>query len=58
MIVLGIDVGAVSIKLAVLGEKTDREYLRELDGQANSFHLIELPPQSPYLIALSEYRRI
>ncbi len=58
MIVLGIDVGAVAIKMAVLGEKSDREYLRELDSQTKSFHLIELPSQSPYLIALSEYRRI
>jgi predicted CoA-substrate-specific enzyme activase len=58
MIVVGIDVGAVSIKMAVLGERSDREHFRELDSQSKSFHLVEPIPSSPYLLALSEYRRI
>jgi predicted CoA-substrate-specific enzyme activase len=57
MIVLGIDIGAVSIKIAVLGEKTDRECLLELDNSSQSFHQVDSPLPNT-VMAISEYRRI
>lgn len=58
---LGIDVGAVSVKIAALGEKGDQELLSRLQKASATFFLPQLPRTSRLrdsAIALSTYRRV
>ena len=57
MVVVGIDVGAVSLKMAVLGDAVEKEALHSLCRESGSFILAESPGIEQTL-ALSEYRRI
>ena len=54
---LGIDVGAVSVKLALLGEEGDREALRLAAARLPAFRLLSLDPSLPPVL-LSDYRRL
>jgi predicted CoA-substrate-specific enzyme activase len=57
MIVVGIDVGAISIKIAALGEESDYDYLSRLCAESSSYYWAEgIPLNQP--LALSTYRRI
>ena len=57
MIVVGIDIGAVSIKIAVIGEEADRPFLMRLSAESTNYQLIEDTVISQPL-AISTYRRI
>jgi predicted CoA-substrate-specific enzyme activase len=57
MIVIGIDVGAVSIKIAALGEESDRDYLSRLCAESSRYVCAEDTPLTMPLV-LSNYRRI
>ena len=57
MIILGIDVGSVSIKIAVLGDESERSTLQRLCEESYNFHMAQDSPLEQVL-ALSEYRRI
>ncbi|HEX3743039.1 MAG TPA: acyl-CoA dehydratase activase [Bryobacteraceae bacterium] len=52
---LGLDIGAISLKLAALGEAEDRAILRELCDSHPQFRLRQLAGEP---LVLSEYRRI
>ena len=52
---LGLDIGAVSLKLAALGEAADRPVLESLAGSNSGFRLIEWDARP---LAISEYRRV
>ena len=57
MIVIGIDVGAISIKIAALGEESDRDYLSRLCAESPNYISVEdTHVQQP--LAMSPYRRI
>jgi len=57
MIVIGIDVGAISIKIAALGEESDRDYLSRLCAESPNYISVEgTNIQQP--LAISTYRRI
>ncbi len=57
MIVIGIDVGAISIKIAALGEESDRDYLSRLCAESPNYISVEgTKVQQP--LAISTYRRI
>src|SRR5437868_2126261 len=51
---LGLDIGAISLKMAALGKPEDRPILSALCSANPSFHLVEA--EAP--LVLSEYRRI
>jgi predicted CoA-substrate-specific enzyme activase len=53
---LGIDVGAVSVKVVVLGEAAERQALNQAARHLPSFRLVHLPGGEPAL--LSDYRRV
>jgi len=57
MIVVGIDIGSISIKMAILGDSVEREALLRLCRESSSFTRAETgnPEQS---LVLSEYRRL
>ena len=58
---VGLDIGAVSLKLAAIGTERDASLLASLVERANGFFLRRFPPDSPYgnrLLVLSPYRRI
>ena len=58
---LGIDVGAVSVKLAALGQNSDHALLEQLADASPTFFLPRLPPTSrlgEVGVALSTYRRV
>ncbi len=58
---LGLDVGAVSVKLAALGEPEDRPLLTHLARASSSFFLPKLPKSNRFsdcCLALSTYRRL
>jgi len=58
---IGLDIGAVSLKLAALGAETDRPLLNSLTQESASFFLGPFPSGSPFAacpLALSGYRRI
>ncbi len=57
MIIVGIDVGSVSIKLAVLGEGSDKASLQQLCDKSYNFKMVEDSSLGQMLV-LSEYRRI
>ena len=57
---IGLDIGAVSVKLAALGEAEDRPLLSAVCRRDAVFRLMEAPGQDgmPRPLVLSEYRRI
>jgi predicted CoA-substrate-specific enzyme activase len=58
MIVLGIDVGAISVKVAVLGDQAEEEALVRLCSNGSNYELVqELSPERG-ILAVSKYRRI
>src|SRR4051812_44018858 len=52
---IGLDIGAVSLKLAALGEAGDREVLESLSRRNSNFRFY---PAAPWPLAISSYRRI
>jgi predicted CoA-substrate-specific enzyme activase len=52
---IGLDIGAVSLKLAALGEAGDREILESLAKRNSNFRFY---PAAPWPLAISSYRRI
>ena len=52
---IGLDIGAVSLKLAALGEAGDRETLESLAKRNSNFRFY---PAAPWPLAISSYRRI
>jgi len=54
---LGIDIGAISVKLALLGGRTDRRALSQAAARLPSFQLLTSPDDVPPVL-LSEYRRV
>ncbi len=57
-IAIGIDIGAVSIKVAVIGKNEDETVLNNLSGQKDFFRLNSLSQDNGHIIVLSNYRRI
>ena len=58
---IGLDIGAVSLKLAALGTESDASLLASLAEQSDGFFLRRFPPGSPYSnrpLTISAYRRI
>ena len=58
---IGIDIGAVSLKLAAIGSTTDETLFRNLGGKSATFYEAEFPAASPFAgrpLMLSNYRRI
>jgi predicted CoA-substrate-specific enzyme activase len=58
---LGIDIGAVSLKLAALGSPGDQPLLDSLSGRAESFFAARFPSAGPFAgrpLVLSRYRKI
>jgi predicted CoA-substrate-specific enzyme activase len=52
---IGLDIGAISLKLAALGKPSDRPYLESLRAARPQFQLVELAGRP---LLLSDYRRI
>ncbi|HDY87377.1 MAG TPA: hypothetical protein ENH82_04580, partial [bacterium] len=55
---IGIDIGSVSIKAAVVGTKEDEVLLKNLYSGKLFFPYNSIPEENDYFIVLSEYRRI
>lgn len=58
---IGLDIGAVSLKLAAIGAETDKPLLGALTQKSPSYFAGEFPPSSPFggrPLVLSRYRRI
>lgn len=57
---IGLDIGAISLKLAALGKSDDRAELEALCAEKPTFRLVEwsVPDGESLPLALSEYRRI
>ena len=55
---IGIDIGSVSIKAAVIGTNDDREPVERLSQNKDYFSLDSRLNSSDYTIVLSKYRRI
>jgi predicted CoA-substrate-specific enzyme activase len=58
---IGLDIGAVSLKLAAIGATTDRALFAGLAKKSETFFSAEFPPAGPYAgrpLLLSRYRRI
>ncbi len=58
--ILGLDVGAVSLKLAAVGDVGDRQLFGALDGKSTEFFAASFPDHSPFAtrpLLLSCYRR-
>ncbi len=62
MIDIGIDVGAISVKVAILGDKNDKELLEKIANENENFFSIDNGIVSPYIkdkyILVSKYKRI
>jgi len=62
MIDIGIDIGSVSVKVAVVGDKSDRELLETIASRSINFFSLENGDSSPLLngspILVSDYTRI
>ncbi len=63
MATLGIDIGCISVKIAVVGDTTDREAFEELKAQSDLFYKPEdealvLPTPSAPPVLATKYRRI
>ena len=56
---IGVDIGAISLKLAALGQPEDRAVLEALCAASRAFRLLNWDsPQGPRPLVISEYRRI
>ena len=58
---IGLDIGAVSLKLAAIGATTDKHQFDSLTARSGSFVASEFPAESPLAgrpLILSSYRRI
>jgi len=58
---IGLDIGAVSLKLAAVGTVADRPLLESLTEKSQAFFAAEFPPSSGFAarpLVLSRYRRI
>jgi len=55
---VGIDIGSISIKIAVVGKKDDEQLLNRLAATKDFFKLDSLSRCSDYTVVLSEYKRI
>ncbi|MFC1692498.1 acyl-CoA dehydratase activase [Candidatus Latescibacterota bacterium] len=55
---IGIDIGSISIKVAVVGERVDESILNRLAAHKDFFTVDSLSATSPYCVVLSTYRRI
>ena len=58
---IGLDIGAVSLKLAAMGTSDDVSRLHALTAANPEFFAAKYPPESPFAdrpLALSKYRRI
>jgi predicted CoA-substrate-specific enzyme activase len=58
---IGLDIGAVSLKLAALGAPADESLLRSLTEKSETFYAASFPQWSPFAdrpLVLSRYRRI
>ncbi|MFB3921415.1 MAG: acyl-CoA dehydratase activase [Terriglobia bacterium] len=58
---IGLDIGAVSLKLAAIGAETDKPLLQSLPNKSPSYFAAEFPTSSPFAgrpLVLSHYRRI
>jgi predicted CoA-substrate-specific enzyme activase len=58
---IGLDIGAVSFKLAAIGATTDEALFRNLGEKSSTFYAATFPPASPFAgrpLILSRYRRI
>lgn len=56
---IGIDIGAISLKLAALGTPDDAPILAQLTQRNPAFRLLSSPlPQGPQPLVISEYRRL
>jgi len=62
MIDIGIDIGSVSVKVAVIGDKSDRELLEKMASESANFFSLDDGDNSPLLdgksILVSNYTRI
>lgn len=62
MIDLGIDVGSISVKVAVIGDRDDRELLGKIASESGNFFSLDGVDSSPLLngksILVSNYKRI
>ena len=58
---IGLDIGAVSLKLAAIGSTTDEALFRSIGDKSKTFYEAAFPGSSPYAgrpLILSSYRRI
>ena len=58
---IGLDIGAVSLKLAAIGAVADKHQFDSLTARSGSFVASEFPAESPLAgrpLILSRYRRI
>jgi len=55
---IGVDIGSVSIKVAVIGTKADESILKRLSDKKEYFRLTSVPEKCEHIIVLSHYRRI
>jgi predicted CoA-substrate-specific enzyme activase len=58
---IGLDIGAVSLKLAAIGAPADEPLLRSLAEKSETFYAVEFPAATPFAgrpLVLSRYRRI
>jgi predicted CoA-substrate-specific enzyme activase len=58
---IGLDIGAVSLKLAAIGAPADEPLLRDLTEKSETFYAASFPQWSPFAgrpLVLSRYRRI
>ncbi|MGQ9609771.1 MAG: acyl-CoA dehydratase activase [bacterium] len=62
MIDIGIDVGAISAKVAVLGDENDRELFEKIASESENFFSIDYGNKSPYMkdkyVLVSKYKRV
>ena len=62
MIDLGIDIGSISVKIAVIGDEGDKELLKKIASESESFFSLDGGDSSPLLngksVLVSDYRRI
>ena len=62
MINLGIDVGSISVKVAVIGDEADKEILENIVSESQNFFSLNGGDNSPRLngksILVSKYKRI
>jgi len=62
MMALGIDIGSISVKVAVIGDEDDKELLKKIASESGNFFSLDDSDSSPLLdgksILVSDYRRI